>query len=381
MAKRALITGITGQDGSYLAELLLEKGYDVQGLIRRLSTPNLGNIQNIAEDVTLLDGDLMDQSSLNAAVKEGEPEEVYNLAAQSFVGTSFVQPVLTGEITGLGVLRLLEAVRSHAPDARVYQASSSEMFGKVETEPQDETTPFHPRSPYGVAKVYAYWACVNYREAHDLFVSNGILFNHESVTPETPIIVRQGGYLDCLPISELFPNEFHVQTRPLDLKVWDQGRFTRGLVGSVRWNGHKGDLGVQRIVARCGQVRTSADHILPLVDGETRPAHALEEGDRVRRTTLPPPPSITDVSDNWAYLLGLLAADGYVGSSSGRFNAAFRNNDRKLLDRFQTLWESLTGGSVGDNPGISGFTGEPTGGLHLYADQGTLKDLREALYT
>ena len=189
--KKALITGITGQDGSYLAEFLLEKGYEVHGLVRRLSIPNLGNIAHIANDIVLLDGDLMDQSSLNAAVKESEPGEVYNLAAQSFVGTSFVQPVLTGEITGLGVLRLLEAVRAHAPDARFYQASSSEMFGQVETEPQDETTPFHPRSPYGVAKVYAYWACVNYREAHDMLVSNGILYNHEGEKRGVEFVTRK----------------------------------------------------------------------------------------------------------------------------------------------------------------------------------------------
>jgi len=180
MTKSALVTGATGQDGSYAMELLLKKGYDVFGLVRRLSVPNMGNIQHLVDRVTLLDGDLIDQSSLNAAVKEAEPDEVYSLAAQSFVATSFVQPVLTGEITGMGVVRLLEAVRAYAPDARLYQASSSEMFGKVDREPQDETTPFHPRSPYGVAKVYAYWACVNYREAHGLFVSNGILFNHES---------------------------------------------------------------------------------------------------------------------------------------------------------------------------------------------------------
>src|SRR3989441_342301 len=180
MTKSALVTGATGQDGSFLMELLLKKGYEVHGLVRRLSIPNIGNIQHIVDRVSLLDGDLIDQSSLNAAVKESEPNEVYNLAAQSFVGTSFVQPVLTGEITGLGAVRVLEAVRAYAPDARVYQASSSEMFGKVDREPQDESTPFHPRSPYGVAKVYAYWACVNYREAHGLSVSNGILFNHES---------------------------------------------------------------------------------------------------------------------------------------------------------------------------------------------------------
>jgi GDPmannose 4,6-dehydratase len=161
-------------------ELLLKKGYEVYGLVRRLSTPNLNNITDIADQVHLLDGDLMDQSSLDAAVKLAKPDEVYNLAAQSFVGTSFVQPVLTGEITGLGVVRLLEAVRHRAPEARFYQASSSEMFGKVDREPQDETTPMHPRSPYGVAKVYAYWACINYREAYGMFISNGILFNHES---------------------------------------------------------------------------------------------------------------------------------------------------------------------------------------------------------
>ncbi len=180
MAKRALVTGATGQDGSFILELLLKKGYEVYGLVRRLSTPNLNNIASIVDDVHLVDGDLMDQSSLDAAVKVAKPDEVYNLAAQSFVGTSFVQPVLTGEITGLGALRLLEAVRAHAPDARFYQASSSEMFGKVDREPQDEATPMHPRSPYGVAKVYAYWACINYREAYKIYVSNGILFNHES---------------------------------------------------------------------------------------------------------------------------------------------------------------------------------------------------------
>lgn len=161
-------------------ELLLNKGYEVYGLVRRLSTPNLNNITEIADRVHLVDGDLMDQSSLDAAVKLAEPDEVYNLAAQSFVGTSFVQPVLTGEITGLGVIRFLEAMRQHAPDARFYQASSSEMFGKVDREPQDELTAMHPRSPYGVAKVYAYWACINYREAYGMYVSNGILFNHES---------------------------------------------------------------------------------------------------------------------------------------------------------------------------------------------------------
>ncbi len=191
MARRALVTGITGQCGSFLAELLLQKGYEVTGLVRRLSTPNLGNIRPIADQLHLVDGDLMDQSSLNTAVKEAQPDEIYNLAAQSFVATSFVQPVLTGEITGLGAIRLLEAVRTQAPQARVYQASSSEMFGKVAEEPQKETTPMHPRSPYGVAKVYAYWASVNYREAYHMFVSNGILFNMESERRGLEFVTRK----------------------------------------------------------------------------------------------------------------------------------------------------------------------------------------------
>lgn len=192
MADRsALITGITGQDGSYLAELLLKKGYRVSGLVRRLSSPNMSHLMGIRDRIEVLDGDLMDQSSLNQAVRAADPTEVYNLAAQSFVGASFSQPVLTGEVTGLGAVRILEAVRAHAPHARVYQASSSEMFGHVEEEPQRETTRFHPRSPYGVAKVYAYWACVNYREAYGMFISNGILFNHESERRGTEFVTRR----------------------------------------------------------------------------------------------------------------------------------------------------------------------------------------------
>jgi GDPmannose 4,6-dehydratase len=190
-SKTALITGVTGQDGSYLAELLVGKGYRVFGLVRRLSSPNVSNLERVRNAVELLDGDLMDQTSLDQAVRRAQPDEVYNLAAQSFVGASFSQPVLTGETTGLGTIRLLDAVRAYAPNARFYQASSSEMFGHVETEPQNEETPFHPRSPYGVAKVYAFWACVNYREAYGMHVSNGILFNHESPRRGLEFVTRK----------------------------------------------------------------------------------------------------------------------------------------------------------------------------------------------
>ena len=178
--RTALITGITGQDGSYLAEFLLEKGYEVYGLVRRLSTPNQSRIDNIIDRIGLLEGDLTDQSSLNVAMQTAMPDEVYNLAAQSFVATSWNQPVLTGDVTGLGVVRVLEALKHFCPTARFYQASSSEMFGTALQVLKSETTPFHPRSPYAVAKVYGHYAAVNYRESYGLFCCNGICFNHES---------------------------------------------------------------------------------------------------------------------------------------------------------------------------------------------------------
>lgn len=193
MAKKALITGITGQDGSYLADLLLEKGYQVYGLIRRTSTPITERIENLLDrpDFKLVSGDLADASSLMQIVKETEPDEVYNLAAQSFVKTSWDQAVLTGDYTALGVTRLLEAIRLFRPEAKFYQASSSEMFGKVLQTPQTEKTPFYPRSPYGVAKVYGHFITVNYRESYNLFTCSGILFNHESPRRGIEFVTRK----------------------------------------------------------------------------------------------------------------------------------------------------------------------------------------------
>lgn len=191
MAKRALITGITGQDGPYLAELLLEKGYEVYGFVRRLSTPNIGNIQGIQDKIHLLSGDLLDQGSIMDAIKESRPDEVYNLAAQSFVKASWEQPVLTGEFTGISVTRVLEAIRHTDKNIRFYQASSSEMFGKVTETPQKETTRFYPRSPYGVAKVYGHYITVNYRESYGMFACSGILFNHESPRRGIEFVTRK----------------------------------------------------------------------------------------------------------------------------------------------------------------------------------------------
>ena len=189
--RRALITGVTGQDGSYLAEFLLEKGYEVIGMVRRTSTVNFDRIRHIQNDITLVQGDLLDQISLIDILREYRPHEVYNLAAQSFVPTSFKQPVLTGEFTALGVTRILDAIRLVDPTIRFYQASSSEMFGKVREVPQNEHTPFYPRSPYGVAKVYGHWITVNYRESYGLFACSGILFNHESPRRGLEFVTRK----------------------------------------------------------------------------------------------------------------------------------------------------------------------------------------------
>jgi GDPmannose 4,6-dehydratase len=187
----ALITGITGQDGSYLAELLLTKGYRVVGMVRRSSTINFGRIAHIQDQLELVTGDLLDEVSIINALRDHQPEELYNLAAQSFVQTSFGQPVLTGETTGLGVTRVLDAVRIVNPEIKLYQASSSEMFGKVREVPQTEDTPFYPRSPYGVAKVYGHWMTVNYRESYGLHASSGILFNHESPRRGLEFVTRK----------------------------------------------------------------------------------------------------------------------------------------------------------------------------------------------
>ena len=191
MARRALITGITGQDGSYLAEILLDKGYEVHGMVRRLSSENHHRLEVIRDRITIHTGDLLDQRSLGDVMRACEPEEIYNLAAMSFVGASWNQPTLTAEFTGLGVTRMLEAMREVRPEARFYQASSSEMFGKVRETPQTELTPFYPRSPYGVAKVYAHFITVNYRESYGLYACSGILFNHESPRRSLEFVTRK----------------------------------------------------------------------------------------------------------------------------------------------------------------------------------------------
>jgi len=228
--RTAFVTGITGQDGSYLAEFLLEKDYEVYGFVRRSASKNYWRINHLLEqeNLKLVEGDLSDQASISRAIQKSEPDEVYNLAAQSFVGTSFNQPLYTGDVTGLGVARILEAVRKYAPEARFYQASTSEMFGEVQETPQNEETDFHPRSPYGVAKLYGHWITVNYREAYDLYAVSGILFNHESPRRGEEFVTRKIT-LNAARIKEELQNELRLGN--LDAKRdWGDARdYVKGM--------------------------------------------------------------------------------------------------------------------------------------------------------
>lgn len=314
MKKTALITGITGQDGSYLAELLLEQGYRVVGMTRRTSTDVHERIQHIVDDVEFVSGDLLDQTSMTSILESVRPHEVYNLAAQSFVPTSWDQPVLTGEFTALGVTRVLEAIRAVDRSIRFYQASSSEMFGKVVEVPQRESTPFYPRSPYGVAKVYGHWITVNYRESYDMFAVSGILFNHESVPGNTPIIVKREGIVDVVPIGEIMrvrEKGNAVQRFSLDsIDVWDGSAFVKVLGGTAyRHRPVVENKNVRRIEARCGTVTLTGDHVM-FLDGEERAAKDVVCGDKMLRGDLPDAPAFTNPSLEFAWMLGAFAGNG-----------------------------------------------------------------------
>ncbi|HSK91791.1 MAG TPA: GDP-mannose 4,6-dehydratase, partial [Euzebyales bacterium] len=248
--RRALVTGITGQDGSYLAELLLDQGYEVHGLVRRSSTFGTERIDHLYLDaheptarMFLHYGDLSDGNALSRLLQDIEPDEVYNLGAQSHVAVSFSNPLYSADVDGLGTLRLLEAIRQLRHEVRFYQASSSEMYGKVAEVPQSESTPFHPRSPYAVAKVYGYWQTVNHREAYDLHASNGILFNHECVPAGTPVIVRRNGFIDVCDIADVVPHRTDPRsghrrhtTGGGDLQVWDGVQFVDCTARTATWH-------------------------------------------------------------------------------------------------------------------------------------------------
>ena len=388
MKKTALITGITGQDGSYLAELLLEKGYRVVGMTRRTSTDVHERIQHLVDDIELVSGDLLDQTSMTKIVDTIRPDEVYNLAAQSFVPTSWTQPVLTGEFTALGVTRILEAVRAVDPSIKFYQASSSEMFGKVQAVPQDEDTPFYPRSPYGVAKLYGHWITVNYRESYDMFAVSGILFNHESVPANTPIIVRRGNIVDVVPIAEVVrvrEKGANVQRFDFDddLRVWDGSDFVR-ILGATAYK-HRPvveNKDVRRIEARCGTVTLTGDHVMFLDDGRETESRNVAPGEKMLRGALPDAPSNSGAGLEFAWMLGAFVGDGSAYVSGGQRHGRFTSSNPRLRDHFAGVWERQTMGSSRYTPTTSGFVpGRIVGSLALNGAPQFLDWLRDECYT
>ncbi len=393
MTKSALITGITGQDGSYLAEFLLEQGYEVYGLVRRTSTVNFSRIRHIQERINLLSGDMLDQTSLVTALEQSQPDEVYNLAAQSFVQTSWTQPVFTGDVTALGVTRLLDAIRTVNSKIRFYQASSSEMFGKVREVPQRETTPFYPRSPYGVAKVYGHWITVNYRESYGLHATSGILFNHECVTEKTPVLIRRNGLIEFLPIEDIVPHpsDHHIHSRyttdvkPEDrFEVWDANGWTEVTCLTATWNGSqtKPNKIVHRIAARGAVYSVTSDHVVfTRHEGKVveKPAGTVEAGDSVALIALPAPTDIISMTEDEAWLLGILIAKGKINEEG---EITVTHPDLLLLNEVAACWRKVTGGTTEHHTVPRDFGNGPNASqLRLNRMQAYARYLRESIYT
>ena len=388
--KKALITGITGQDGSYLAELLLGKGYEVHGIVRRASTFNTGRVDHIYRDphlpgtrLFLHFGDLNDASSLNTILRHVRPDEIYNLGAQSHVRVSFDVPEYTGEVTGLGTVRLLEAIRDTGLEGtRIYQASSSEMFG-ASPPPQGESTPFYPRSPYGCAKVYSYWISVNYRESYGMHVSNGILFNHECVVAETPVIIRRNGLIDIVPIEEVVPHRTDPRhgtkytTEPATaLEVWDRDRFTRVTCMTATYN--RGQKEVVRVAARGALFAATTDHVV-FLDGEKEvPTGDVRPGDFLALAGSPEPTNATQMTEAEAWLLGALTGDGCINVDG---DVRLTGNDVALLDEASQAWRAVAGGGSTRWTGTSGFGGRPVEAVNFTGGSSWGRWIRSQIYT
>ncbi len=384
--RRALVTGITGQDGSYLAEMLLEKGYEVHGMVRRASTEKFERIEHIRDRITLHQGDLLDQRSLVDALRAARPAEIYNLAAMSFVAVSWIQPTLTAEFTGVGVTRMLEAMREVCPEARFYQASSSEMFGKVLEVPQTETTPFYPRSPYGVAKVYGHFITVNYRESYDLHATSGILFNHECVSSDQPLLVRDDGAIavktpnDLVPLLRKGGSVQNFLPRTL-LEVWDGHDWTPiTAITATRRRRTDHDHELLSVQTRAGVVDVTAHHNMLDAEFNKVTAADVEQGDELAlAASMPEPADWTVLGEELAEFLGLMAADGYV-SAEGR--ACFANDDAVLRGRAAAFWWRLFMGSSREWTGTSGRSeGVAVGQTELTGSRTAAMWLREQLYT
>jgi GDPmannose 4,6-dehydratase len=383
--RRALVTGITGQDGSYLADLLLEKGYEVHGMVRRSSTETFQRLQHIRDQLTLHTGDVLDQRSLVDVMRETEPHEIYNLAAMSFVAASWNQPVLTAEFTGTGVTRMLEAMRETVPEARFYQASSSEMFGKVLEIPQTETTPFYPRSPYGVAKAYGHFITVNYRESYDLFATSGILFNHECLSSSTPVLIREKGVVSVKAAADLMPfRRKGASTQTYEtlglVEIWDGEDWTTlHTVTATRRRRTDADHRMLSVETRAGIAQVTSHHTMLDDDRDELRADEVAEGARLALGALPDEQPWTTVAPELAELLGYLAADGYV---DGKTHVRFVNNDLGHRSRVAELWSRVFLGGASWTSGPSGWDEQrPVERVELTGVPGLASWLRAQLYT
>ena len=375
--KKALITGITGQDGSYLAEFLLNKGYEVHGIIRRTSSYVRQRIDHLSMDPEIKDktlflhyGDMTDGSNISRLIEKIMPDEVYNLAAQSHVKISFDVPEYSAQVDGIGTIRILDALRELCPKAKFYQASTSELYGLVQETPQRETTPFYPRSPYAVAKLYAYWITRNYREAYNMFACNGILFNHETLTYSMPLILKdRDNKIDILPIGDIarfhtgivfdLENRKYQEGKPIrDIKVWDQNGWTK-----VKWvsgyphreNDNKNIISVN---SRNYSYTATGSHVAILENNKEKQTQELCIGDKTKKIEYPETNNKSELSLEKAEFLGMLVGDGNLCGNNPRFT----NKDKRIKNKFKELWTSFTGNKeFSDVNTKSGFTGENIG--------------------
>lgn len=368
--KIGLITGITGQDGSYLAELLLSKGYEVHGIIRRSSTINTKRIDHIYDNpnLKLYYGDVTDSLSIDQIISKVKPDEIYNLAAQSHVAVSFELPEYTGNVDALGVLKMLEAVKKHCPNSRIYQASTSELFGKVQEIPQTEKTPFYPRSPYGVAKLYAYWICKNYRESYNMFISNGILFNHETLADFTPMIFKIGKEIDIKPISEIV--KYHTIENKLsidinikkyqetevhtNLFVWDDNDWTKVKFASAYPHDIDNDNKAPRfLVSKNASYLATSSHKCIMLDKSEKSFGDIKIGDKVNIINYPDNEEImNNLSEDECELIGFIVGDGYYNKVRNSLRITGKNTIH--LDKYSNMWKKL-GGEIHKYQAVSGF--------------------------
>ena len=390
--KRAFITGIAGQDGSYLAETLLKKGYEVHGLLRRVAVEDyrerLSRLRGSRGKIRLHAGDVSDYPTVWRLIAAIKPDEVYHLAAQSFVGESFRDPISTMRINIDGTAYLLSAMKELHPSCRFYFAATSEMFGRVLTSPQNEKTPFNPVSPYGISKLASFHLVRMYREGYGLFAVSGILFNHECVTAETPVVIRRNRFVDIVPIEEIVPHREnpHSGTKYTtvctnNLEVWDGGKWTKVKMMTATWNkaGGKGDKKVIRVVCRGGYYEATRDHVSFLDSGKEIPTGDLKSGHALTLKPLPDLPQRISLTEAEAEFLGMIVADGYI-SSEGK--GRLINNDPALRKRIAILWGEIAGGVSREDKHPSGFQkGAFVSSVELSGNRPYLRFIHSEVYT